>query len=453
MNSDPAALWQQALRGLSQQVSRTNYDTWLDGTEGLRFESNVLVVGTRSEFVTEWLQKRLRPLIIRTLVDLAGQPLDIRFEPLQTPDDASQALRSTADDGARSTPTSTSSARPRLRDRYTFDTFIVGPSNRLAHAAAEGCVSAPGRLYNPVFIYGGNGLGKTHLLHAIGHRILKAGLRVVCISAEQFTSELITAIQQRRQEEFRNRYRLGDALLIDDIQFIADKEQTQSEFFHTFNDLYEAGSQIVITSDKSPALITELEERLRTRFEWGLIADIQSPDMETRVAILRAKASQQRANVPDSVLHVIASRFTNNIRELEGSLTRVLAYARLSREPLTPAVVQSALASLAPKEPRLPPSPELIVDVVCRYFSLERNDLVSKSREKRVAYPRQLAMYLMRELAHRSLVEIGGVLGGRDHSTVHHGWRKMERSLTIDPETKRDVTSLREMVEQSREVA
>ncbi len=450
MDNDPAALWQQALRGLAQQVSRTNYDTWLDGTEGLRLESNVLVVGTRSEFVTEWLQKRLRPLIIRTLVDLAGEPLEIRFEPLPTPDDEPQALRSNTDDGAPSVP---SSARPRLRDRYTFDTFIVGPSNRLAHAAAEGCVSAPGRLYNPVFIYGGNGLGKTHLLHAIGHRILKAGLRVVCISAEQFTGELITAIQQRRQEEFRNRYRLPDALLIDDIQFIAGKEQTQSEFFHTFNDLYEAGRQIVITSDKSPSLITELEERLRTRFEWGLIADIQSPEMETRVAILRAKASEQRATVPDSVLHMIASRFTNNIRELEGSLTRVLAYARLSREPLTPAVVQSALASLAPREPRLPPSPELILEVVCRYFSLERDDLLSKSREKRVAYPRQLAMYLMRELAHRSLVEIGGFLGGRDHSTVHHGWKRMERSLAIDPETKRDVASLREMVEQSRQVA
>ena len=449
MDNDPAALWHEAQRQLSQHVSRANYDTWLEGTEGLRLDDDTLVVGTRSEFVTEWLQKRLRPLIIRTLTDLADRPMEVRYEPLRpAEDETAAALRETSEG-----PRPPSVGRPRLRDRYTFSNFIVGPGNRLAHAAAVGASSSPGRLYNPLFIYGGNGLGKTHLLHAIGHEMLRAGARVVCISAEQFTTELITAIQQRHQEQFRGRYRFADVLLIDDIQFIAGREQTQSEFFHTFNDLYEAGHQIVITSDKSPALIQHLEERLRTRFEWGLIADIQAPDMETRIAILRAKAAEQRAEVPDDVLHVIAGRFTSNIRELEGSLTRVLAYSRLANEPLTPALVQSALASLAPTEPRLPPSPDLIVDVVCRYFDLSREDLLSKSREKRVAYPRQLAMYLMRELGHRSLVEIGDFLGGRDHSTVHHGWRKMERSLGIDPETKRDVSSLRDMVEAARQVA
>ena len=447
MDTDPATLWQETLRHLSQHVSRANYDTWLAGTEGLRLDDDALIVGTRSEFVTEWLQKRLRPLIIRTLTDLGGQSLDVRFEPLRAADDETPALQTTEEAPAPSV------RRPRLRDRYTFEHFIVGPGNRLAHAAAEGCASALGRLYNPLFIYGGVGLGKTHLLHAIGHRILKAGQRVGCISSEQFTSELITAIQQRKQEQFRGRYRYADALLIDDIQFIAGREQTQTEFFHTFNDLYEAGRQIVITSDKSPALIPQLEERLRSRFEWGLITDIQAPDIETRIAILRSKASEQRSTVPDEVLHVIAGRFTSNVRELEGSLTRVLAYSRLTGEALTPSLVQSALASLAPSEPRLPPSPELIVDIICRYFDLDRDELLSKSREKRVAYPRQLGMYLMRELAHRSLVEIGDFLGGRDHSTVHHGWRKMERAMTVDPETKRDIASLREMVEQAREVA
>jgi chromosomal replication initiator protein len=447
LDTDPATLWQETLRHLSQHVSRANYETWLAGTEGLRLDDDVLIVGTRSEFVTEWLQKRLRPLIIRTLTDLGGQSLDVRFEPLRAAEDDAPALQTAEEDTAPSVP------RPRLRDRYTFEHFIVGPGNRLAHAAAEGCASAPGRLYNPLFIYGGVGLGKTHLLHAIGHRILKAGQRVACISSEQFTSQLITAIQQRKQEQFRGRYRYADALLIDDIQFIAGREQTQTEFFHTFNELYEAGRQIIITSDKSPALIPQLEERLRSRFEWGLIVDIQAPDMETRVAILRSKASEQRVTVPDDVLYVIAGRFTSNIRELEGSLTRVLAYARLTGEALTPTLVQSALASLAPSEPRLPPSPDLIVEVICRYFNLDRDELLSKSREKRVAYPRQLGMYLMRELANRSLVEIGQVLGGRDHSTVHHGWRKMERAMTVDPETKRDIASLREMVEQAREVA
>ena len=447
MDTDPGTLWQETLRHLSQHVSRANYDTWLAGTEGLRLDNDALIVGTRSEFVTEWLQKRLRPLIVRTLTDLGGQSLDVRFEPLRAADDETPALQTTEEAPAPSV------RRPRLRDRYTFEHFIVGPGNRLAHAAAEGCASALGRLYNPLFIYGGVGLGKTHLLHAIGHRILKAGQRVGCISSEQFTSELITAIQQRKQEQFRGRYRYADALLIDDIQFIAGREQTQTEFFHTFNDLYEAGRQIVITSDKSPALIPQLEERLRSRFEWGLITDIQAPDIETRIAILRSKASEQRSTVPDEVLHVIAGRFTSNVRELEGSLTRVLAYSRLTGEALTPSLVQSALASLAPSEPRLPPSPELIVDIICRYFDLDRDELLSKSREKRVAYPRQLGMYLMRELAHRSLVEIGDFLGGRDHSTVHHGWRKMERAMTVDPETKRDIASLREMVEQAREVA
>jgi chromosomal replication initiator protein len=447
---DPVELWQQALRHLAQHVSRANFDTWLEGTEGLRFSDNALVIGTRSEFVTEWIQKRLRPLIVRTLTELAGRPVDIRFEPLRAAAEEPTAALLREPEEASAVA---SIARPRLRERYTFVHFIVGPGNRLAFAAAEGVAADPGHLYNPLFLYGAVGLGKTHLLQAIGHRMLQEGRRVIYLSAEQFTNQLITAIQQRKQEEFRSRYRSADVLLIDDIQFIAGKEQTQQEFFHTFNELYEDGRQIVITSDKSPALIPQLEERLRTRFEWGMIADIQAPDMETRVAILRAKAEEQHARVPDEVLHLIASRYTNNIRELEGSLTRVLAYARLTNDPLTLELVQSALASLQPEEPRLPPSPELIMDVVCRYFGIDRDALLSKSREKRVAYPRQLAMYLMRELAQRSLVEIGMSLGGRDHSTVHHGWRKMERSLVIDPETKRDVASLRELVERARQVA
>ncbi|MEZ4553470.1 MAG: chromosomal replication initiator protein DnaA [Dehalococcoidia bacterium] len=447
---DPVDLWQQALRHLAQHVSRANYDTWLEGTEGLRFENGALVVGTRSEFVTEWIQKRLRPLIVRTLTELAAQPVDIRFETLRVrAEEPTPALQGFAEHVA-SGPLF---PRPRLRERYTFDHFIVGPANRLAFAAAEGVAAEPGRLYNPLFLYGAAGLGKTHLLQAIGHRTMEDGLRVAYLSAEQFTNQLITAIQQRKQEEFRARYRSADVLLIDDIQFIAGKEQTQQEFFHTFNELYEDAKQIVITSDKSPALIPQIEERLRTRFEWGMIADIQAPDMETRVAILQAKARDQRARVPDEVFQLIAARYTNNIRELEGSLTRILAYSRLTGEPLTTELVQSALASLQPDEPRLPPSPELIMDVVCRYFGIDREALLSKSREKRVAYPRQISMYLMRELAQRSLVEIGTALGGRDHSTVHHGWRKMERSLVVDPETKRDIGSLRELIDRARQVA
>ena len=448
VSSDPTALWQAALCDLASQVSRANYDTWLDGTEGVRLVEDTLVVGTKSEFVTEWLQKRLRPSIIRSLSEIAGHSIDVAFEPLRTGNDSGAALESLP-----AAPPQAASPRPRLRERYTFDRFIVGKGNELAAAAARGSADSPGDRYNPLFLYGAAGLGKTHLLQAVGHMLVERDLHVLYVSAESFTNQLITAIQSRKMEEFRKQYREADALLIDDIQFIAGKEQTQEEFFHTFNELYETGHQIVITSDKSPALIPHLEERLRTRFEWGMIADVQAPDMETRVAILRSKAREQGAVVPDAVLSVIAARFKKNIRELEGSLTRVLAYSRLTREPLTPELVQSALSSLEPTEPRLPPSPGLIIETVCRYFDIDQDSLLSKSREKRVAYPRQIAMYLMRELAHRSLVEIGDALGGRDHSTVHHGWRKMERSLAIDPETQRDIGSLREMIEQARRIA
>ena len=454
MQSDPAELWQAALKDLAQQVSRANFDTFLDGTEGLRLNEDVLSIGTRSEFVTEWLQQRLLPSILRSVTDLAGREIRVEFEPLRNWVDATTpaALQPTSDtmlppSQRQATP------RPRLRERYSFDNYIVGPGNRLAFAGAEGIAQTPGQLYNPLFLYGAAGLGKTHLLHAVGHSLVSRKVDVVLISAEAFTNQLITAIQQRTMDEFRARYRSAETLLMDDIQFIAGKEQTQEEFFYTFNELYEAGHQIVITSDKSPSHIQHLEERLRTRFEWGMIADLQAPDIETRIAILRHKAIEQHVTISDDVLQVIATRFTNNIRELEGSLTRVLAYSRLTNEPLTPELVRSALASLEPNEPRLPPTPDLIVQTICRYYELERDALISKSREKRVAYPRQVAMYLMRELALRSLVEIGQTLGGRDHSTVHHGARKIERSLTVDPETKRDVANLREMIEKSRRVA
>ena len=450
MHDDPALLWETARRHLRQHVSDANYETWLAGTEGVRLEGDTLVVGTRSEFITEWLQKRLGPLVQRTLADLGDQPLDVAYEPLRPPDDDAPALQP---EGTAPRVPANGWRRPRLRDQYRFTSFIVGAGNRLAYAAAEGAAHDPGGQHNPLFLYGATGLGKTHLLQAVGHHLLANGKRPVCLSAEQFTNDLIQSLQHRKPDEFRARYRTADALLIDDVQFIGGKERTQEELFHTFNDLYEAGRQIVVTSDQRPQLIPDIEERLRSRFEWGMIADIQPPDIETRIAILHSKAEEQNVRLDNDVLHVIARRYTSNIRELEGSLTRVLAYARMMSEPVTPALVQSALSSLEPDEPRLPPSAETVIAVVCRYFGIDRETLLSKSREKRVAYPRQLAMYLMRELAHRSLVEIGAALGGRDHSTVHHGWRKMGRSLQVEPETQRDVKTLSELIERAREVA
>ena len=450
MPDDPAGLWDTARRSLRQHVSDANYETWLAPTEGLRLDGDTLIVGTRSEFITEWLQQRLRPLIIRTLADLGERQLDIAFEPLRAPNDEAPVLQHGSDRGPAAPD---AYRRPRLRAQYQFKSFVVGPKNRLAFTAAEGVARSPGQSHNPLFLYGAVGLGKTHLLQAIGHALLESTHRLLYISAEQFTNDLIQSIQQRKQEEFRTRYRTADALLIDDIQFVSGKEATQEELFHTFNTLYEAGHQIVITSDKSPQLIPELEERLRSRFEWGLIADIQAPEVETRIAILRSKAEEQHEHLDNDSLQVIARRYTHNIRELEGSLTRVLAYARLMEEPVTPTLVQSALAALDPAEPQLPPSPEVIIDVVCRYFGIAHEALLSKSRAKRVAYPRQLAMYLIREMSHRSLVEIGAVLGGRDHSTVHHGWRKTGRSLQIEPETRQDITTLRELIDRARQAA
>ena len=450
MPDDPAGLWDTTRRSLRQHVSDANYETWLAPTEGLRLDGDTLIVGTRSEFITEWLQQRLKPLIIRTLADLGERQFDIAFEPLRAPDDEAPVLQHGADRGLAAPDTY---RRPRLRAQYQFKSFVVGPNSRLAFAAAEGVANAPGQSHNPLFLYGAVGLGKTHLLQAIGHTLLERKQRLIYSSAEQFTNDLIQSIQQRTQDEFRKRYRTADALLIDDIQFVSGKEATQEELFHTFNNLYEAGRQIVITSDKSPQLIPDLEERLLSRFEWGLIADIQAPEIETRIAILRSKAAEQHVHLDNDSLHVIARRYTHNIRELEGSLTRVLAYARLMEESVTPTLVQSALAALDPAEPQLPPTPEVIIDIVCRYFGIGHEELLSKSRAKRVAYPRQLAMYLIREMSHRSLVEIGSVLGGRDHSTVHHGWRKMGRSLQIEPETRQDVTTLRELIERARQAA
>jgi len=457
VHTDAGTLWRETLTVLSQHLSRANYETWLEGTEGLRLEESRLVVGTRSEFVTEWLRKRLRPLVLRTIADLAEQPLDIDFEPLpseeRSPPEALRAPDSPQGAGAADPGADPLPPPPRLRKRYTFEKFISGPGTRLAVAAAESVARDPGHLYNPLFLYGAAGLGKTHLLHAIGHGLADRGYRATYISAEQFTNQLIGSIQERTQGAFRARYRSATALLIDDIQFIAGKEQTQEEFFHTFNELYEAGRQIVISSDQGPSSIPQLEERLRTRFQWGMTADLQPPDVETRIAILRSKTADHDMSVPDGVLELIAARFTSNIRELEGSLTRVIAYSRLTGEPLTPALLQSALAALEPSASRLPPSPSLIIGAVCRYFELDERQLLSRSREKRVAYPRQIAMYLIRELAHRSLVEIGATLGGRDHSTIHHGWQKMDRALHVDPETKRDVATIRELIEQSRRSA
>ena len=334
----------------------------------------------------------------------------------------------------------------RLNPRYTFDAFIVGNSNRLAHAASLAVAEAPGESYNPLFLYGGVGLGKTHLLHAIGHQGVQTGLSVLYVSSEQFTNEIVNAIRYRTTEEFRAKYRSVDILLVDDIQFIAGKESTEEEFFHTFNSLYEMSKQIVICSDRPPKAIVSLEERLRSRFEWGLIADIQPPDLETRMAILRVKADVLRYRVPDDIIAYIAGRVQTNIRELEGCLNRLMAYQQLHRAELTMEVARAAMSSLGNdiKGSRL--SIRQIAQVVAEYYHVSLDAMCGKQRDKHIVMPRQIAMYLMRQETQASLLEIGQLFGGRDHSTVLHACEKIDQAVNINPALRREIVAIREQL-------
>jgi len=334
----------------------------------------------------------------------------------------------------------------RLNPRYTFDAFIVGNSNRLAHAASLAVAEAPGESYNPLFLYGGVGLGKTHLLHAIGHQGVETGLAVLYVSSEQFTNEIINAIRYRTTEEFRAKYRSVDILLVDDIQFIAGKESTEEEFFHTFNSLYEMSKQIVICSDRPPKAIVSLEERLRSRFEWGLIADIQPPDLETRMAILRVKADALRYHVPNDIIAYIAGRVQTNIRELEGCLNRLMAYQQLHQTELTMDVARAAMSSLGNDSKESHLNVQQIAQAVAEYYHITLESMCGKQRDKHIVMPRQIAMYLMRQETQASLLEIGQLFGGRDHSTVLHACEKIDRAVNINPALRREIVAIREQL-------
>ncbi len=334
----------------------------------------------------------------------------------------------------------------RLNHRYTFDAFIVGNSNRLAHAASLAVAEAPGESYNPLFLYGGVGLGKTHLLHAIGHQGVQRGLAVLYVSSEQFTNEIINAIRYRTTEEFRAKYRSVDILLVDDIQFIAGKESTEEEFFHTFNSLYEMSKQIVICSDRPPKAIISLEERLRSRFEWGLIADIQPPDLETRMAILRVKADLLRYRIPDDIIAYIAGRVQTNIRELEGCLNRLMAYQQLHHTDLSMEVARAAMSSLGNDSKESNLSIKQIAQAVAEYYHMSMEDMCGKQRDQHIVMPRQIAMYLMRQETQASLLEIGQLFGGRDHSTVLHACEKIDRAVNINPALRREIVAIREQL-------
>ncbi len=443
---NPKKIWQAVLGELQLGISRANFDTWFKDTSIISAEDDVFVVGVPNAFAREWLDNKYRQNVKQALQRAVGRTVDVRFVTANASVRAAAAGPAATVETLRAEPSGPPGPAPTLNPRYAFSTFVVGSNNRLAHAAALSVAERPGHSYNPLFIYGGVGLGKTHLMHAIGHAVLARHpkKRVAYATSEKFTNEFINAIRAQKTEEFRERYRRIDVLLIDDIQFIAGKEGTQEEFFHTFNAIHEEGKQIVLSSDRQPKAITQLEERLRSRFEWGLIADISPPDLETRIAILRAKAELQAVSIPPAVVDFLAQRVVSNIRELEGALTRITAYATLNAVPVTVELAQQVLQNILYNPKRRAVTPEKIVEAVARYYGLEADLLRGRARDKQIVKPRQVAMYLMREETDSPLLRIGEALGGRDHSTVLHGCEKIERELGEDEEFRHEVSSVRE---------
>ena len=443
MNASQA--WQAALGQLQVEMPKGTYDTWVRDAEMVAYEDGSFVIGVNNAYARDWLDSRLKSTATRLLTGMMNRTIEVRFIIWQ-PTAPTESLIETPVEPEPDTELIVSNTQGSftLNPRYTFETFVVGASNRLAHAASLAVADNPAKAYNPLFLYGRVGLGKTHLLRAIGNAASQRGLQVLYVSSEEFTNDLIHAIRTHSTQAFRDKYRRTDVLLIDDIQFIAGKESTQEEFFHTFNTLHGQNKQIVITSDRSPKGLMTLEERLRSRFEWGLIADIQSPDYETRLAILRSNAERIGRAVDPEVLETIAHRMQSNIRELEGALNRIIAYAYLRGIPLTADVVDNALADLVP-EPR-PLEPIQLVDAVGKAFGISQERMLSRDRSADVALPRQIAMYLLREEARLSLPQIGEVLGGRDHTTVMYGCQKIGGLLEQDERLRRQVAGLREQL-------
>ncbi|MGC9336356.1 MAG: chromosomal replication initiator protein DnaA [Anaerolineae bacterium] len=439
--------WQAVLGELQLQMTRATFDTWLRGSEVIAFEEGVFTVYVRHAYAVDWLENRLMPLIRRTLRRRAGQNVDLVFT-ARTPDQEEHLVlvpETVPEEGTtlgQTSPRTNGRSSEELNPSYTFRSFVVGTSNRLAHAASLAVAENPAHAYNPLFIYGGVGLGKTHLLHALGHEARQRGLTVLYVSSELFTNDLINAIRNQKTEEFRAKYRNNDVLLVDDIQFIAGKERTQEEFFHTFNTLHGAGKQIVVSCDRPPKSLVALEDRLRSRFGWGLIADVQPPDFETRVAILREKAAAVSTLVPNEVLTHIARKVPSNIRELEGALNCVLAHARLMNAPLIMETAEAALESILDRPADL--SPQRILSEVARHYGLTEDDLVGRSRRRVVSVPRQLVMYLVREETETSLPRIGELLGGRDHTTILHGCEKIASQIETDEQLRRDWLTIKE---------
>jgi len=432
-------IWQEALDQIKKRISEVEFHTWFERVRPLALSDGVLELGVPTSFAAEWIQKHYAPLIKEALSRLgAAAP---RFTLKVVPGQAVQTGIFPPEPEEKPEPVE----RPQLNPKYTFENFVVGPNNQMAHAAALAVAESPGKAYNPLFIYGGVGLGKTHLMQAVGHYVMRTNPRakIAYISTETFTNDLINAIREDKMSAFRERYRSVDLLLVDDIQFIAGKERTQEEFFHTFNTLYENHKQIILSSDRPPREIKTLEERLKSRFEWGLITDIQPPDLETRIAILKMNAEFRGVEIPEDVLEFIAQRITSNIRELEGALVRLIAYASLNGVPITKAVAMRALSHVFTQEQK-EPTMEEILSAVAEKFGVRPEELKAKGRAKEVVVPRQVAMYLIRDRLGASLPEIGQFFGGRDHTTVLYAVQKVQKALETDPALRATIAELRE---------
>ena len=453
MNQDQ--IWSQVQEELRFQLAKRTYDMWLKNTSVVSADGATFRIGVPSKLAKDWLEDRFSGLIQETLQAVTGSEVDIDFvispsghrPQLATVDgDLDHVSDHGHDNSVEAVPDAPAIAPSELNARFRFSSFVVGHNSQFAHAAAKAVAEAPGDSYNPLFLYGGVGLGKTHLMHAIGHEVHDRfpRKRVVYLTSEQFTNEVISSIATARMGEFRHKYRTVDVLLIDDVQFLAGKDRTKEEFFHTFNALHEINKQIVISSDRPPKEIPTLEDRLRSRFEWGLIADIQSPDFETRLAILHSKLGQNGGLIPEEVLSFIAHKVQRNIRELEGALTRVQAFAAVHQRQVDEEEAARLLADIIPAGTRKPINVERIQALVADYYNVTLEDMKSKRRDKHIVFPRQVAMFLVREETPSSLPAIGKAFGGRDHTTALHSIEKIANELKEDERLRYEVQAIRE---------
>jgi len=438
-------IWNQTLNEIKDKLSNPSFKTWFSNTKPVDMQDNILLIKVPNDFIKDWIETRYNQLITNVIQNLTDTNLKCRFYTEEDLKDKEKKEGKNTKQYEKENPEKKLEKEKKkeyninknLNPKYSFDSFVVGNGNRFAHAAALAVAEAPAKAYNPLFLYGDVGLGKTHLMQAIAHYILKHNPdnKVVYVSSETFTNELINAIKDDRTSSFRNKYRNIDILLVDDIQFLANKERTQEEFFHTFNSLHESNRQLIISSDRPPKEIPTLEERLRSRFEWGLITDIQKPDLETRIAILRKKADLENLKIPNEVVIYIADNIQSNIRELEGALIKVIAYSSLVDKEIDIDLAEKALQDLIieneePKEINI----DLIKNIIVDYYNLKKEDMTSKKRTQKIAFPRQIAMYLSRELTDLSLPHIGEEFGGRDHTTVIHAYNKIEKRIEEDQE-------------------